>query len=109
MAVRPPGAQKNARYDPLAAAFDYEAAGEAATSLGLAGKKVEDTLAALRKCASGEPEHGERIADAATAVYHYFIQREIMGMRRHEGAIREYAIPAEVLARLGAVKRNNTR
>jgi hypothetical protein len=40
---------------------------------------------------------------AAQAVYAYFIQRELCGLRRHRDVIREYAIPDEVLARLGAM------
>ena len=36
------------------------------------------------------------------AVYAYFIQREVCGFRRHDEIIREFAIPQEVLARLGA-------
>ena len=43
-----------------------------------------------------------RLKAAAVAVHHYFIQRELMGMRRHDGVIREYGIPRAVLARLGA-------
>jgi len=38
----------------------------------------------------------------AEAVYAWFIQRELCGMRRHDSLIRDYAIPREVLARLGA-------
>lgn len=39
---------------------------------------------------------------AADAVHAYFIQREFCGLRRHDGVIREYGIPREVLVRLGA-------
>ena len=39
---------------------------------------------------------------AAEAVYAYFIQRELCGMRRHQDVIREYQIPNAVLVRLGA-------
>ena len=39
---------------------------------------------------------------AAEAVYAYFIQRELCGMRRHQDVIREYRIPNAVLVRLGA-------
>lgn len=102
MAVRAPGSAKNARYDPLAMAFDYEAAGEAAFSLGLAGKRVEAAMARLRATAPENDAREARLKAAATAVHHYFIQREVMGMRRHDGVIREYGIPGEVLVRLGA-------
>ncbi|MEZ5813087.1 MAG: DUF6665 family protein [Rhizobiaceae bacterium] len=82
-------------------AFDYEAAGEAAFSLGLAGKRVEAAMALLRQTAPEDEVRGARLKAAATAVHHYFIQREVMGMRRHEGVIREYGITREVLVRLG--------
>ncbi len=88
--------------DPLSAAFDYEAASEAAYSLGLAGRRVERTLAALRDCHGDADQRDRWLKLAATAVHHYFIQREILGLRRHESVIRDYEIPGEVLARLGA-------
>ncbi|WP_367718396.1 DUF6665 family protein [Nitratireductor sp. GISD-1A_MAKvit] len=39
---------------------------------------------------------------AADAVHHYFIQRELCGLRRHDDVIADLAIPPRVLARLGA-------
>ncbi len=102
MTVRPPSqlAQKTA--DPLARALDYEIAGEMAAALGSAGRKVEKALAALGRCAPDDPGRPMALKRAAAAVHAYFIQRELCGMRRHEAVIREYAIPREVLARLGA-------
>lgn len=88
--------------DPLAAAFQYEAAAEIAVSLGLAGKRVEATLAALKATGREDPLREERLKAAAKAVHAYFIQREIIGLRRHQLIIREMGIPGEVLARLGA-------
>lgn len=87
--------------DPLGF-LDYEIAAEKASALGRAGHKVERTLAALRAF-DGEPDQRRPLLrEAADAVYAYFIQRELCGMRRHHDAIRDYAIPNEVLARLGA-------
>ena len=94
--------RKNDGSDPLSAAFDYEAAGEAAVSLGLAGKRVERAMAQLRDSTVDRDRRAPLLREAAIAVHHYFIQREIMGMRRHDGVIREYGIPREVLVRLGA-------
>ena len=76
--------------------------GGKASALGRAGDKVEQTLAALKAHAGGQPERPVLVKEAAEAVYAYFIQREICGMRRHQDVIREYAIPNEVLVRLGA-------
>jgi hypothetical protein len=82
--------------------LDIEIAAEKAAALGRAGEKVEQTLARLRSLDRGAPERTVMLKDAAEAVYAYFIQRELCGMRRHHDAIRDYAIPNEVLVRLGA-------
>lgn len=88
--------------DPLAAAFRYEAAADMAVSLGMAGRKAELALAALRSTDGGDPARADRLKDAARAVHAYFIQRELIGLRRHDALIREMGIPNEVLVRLGA-------
>ena len=85
-------------FNPL----DHEIAAEKASALGRAGEKVEKTLARLRGCEPGAPERPECLKAATRAVYAYFIQRELCGLRRHNDAIRDYAIPPEVLVRLGA-------
>lgn len=82
--------------------LDVEIASEMASALGRAGDKVEQTLARLRLHERGAPNRAALLKDAAEAVYAYFIQRELCGMRRHHDVIREYAIPQEVLVRLGA-------
>ena len=82
--------------------LDHEIAAEKAAALGRAGERVERALGALRAAEQGSPERAAFMKDAADAVYAYFIQRELCGLRRHGDVIREYAIPAEVLARLGA-------
>jgi hypothetical protein len=103
MALRPPTRFSAAPTGELLFdAFQHEIAGEKAASLGRAGTRVEDALAALAACSRDAPGRPAMVKAAAAAVHAYFIQREICGMRRHGDAIREYAIPAEVLARLGA-------
>jgi len=82
--------------------LDHEIAAEKAASLGRAGEKVEKALRRLDDCEPSAPERPQCLKAAAEAVYAYFIQRELCGLRRHHDAIRDYAIPAEVLARLGA-------
>jgi hypothetical protein len=103
MTLRPP-----ARYGSLPATrlgpdpLEVEIAAEKAAALGRSGEKVEQTLARLNACERGTPERAESLKSAAEAVYAYFIQRELCGMRRHQDVIREYGIPNEVLVRLGA-------
>lgn len=83
-------------------ALDYEVAGEKASSLGRAGALVEVRITRLNSFAGSKAERLPLVREAANAVYAYFIQRELCGLRRHDDAIRQYRIPREVLVRLGA-------
>lgn len=82
------------------AVLNYELMGEQAHSLGLAGRKVEAALAALRN------HEGEGRAvvlkAAADAVWGFLIQRELMGLRDRAAIVAHYGIPREVMNRLGA-------
>ncbi|MBN9073731.1 MAG: hypothetical protein J0H34_19490 [Rhizobiales bacterium] len=82
--------------------LELEIAAEKASALGRAGEKAERCLAELRAAGRDSPQRAALLKDAADAVYAYFIQRELCGLRRHHQIIREYDIPNEVLARLGA-------
>ena len=81
--------------------LDHEIAAEKAAALGRAGERVEISLRRLNEMGQGQ-DRAALLKEAAAAVYAYFIQRELCGMRRHQDVIREYAIPNEVLVRLGA-------
>ena len=103
MTLRPPAQYATSgKAEALSNLLDYEIAAEKAAALGRAGDRVEKTLARLRLYERGAPERVALLKEAADAVYAYFIQRELCGMRRHHDVIREYAIPNEVLVRLGA-------
>ncbi|MGO8389059.1 DUF6665 family protein, partial [Rhizobium johnstonii] len=43
--------------------------------------------------------------DASDAVWAFFIQRDICGLRNNRDAIHRYGIPNEVIARLGAIRK----
>ena len=83
---------------------EQEILGEMASSLGHAGRKVEQALARLREdeAALDSEAREKRLRAVAAAVHAYFIQRELCGMRRHDDVVREMGIPRRVLARLGA-------
>ncbi|PBC21064.1 MULTISPECIES: DUF6665 family protein [unclassified Mesorhizobium] len=102
MSLRPPS--HLAGSSAAEAAFDalgHEVLAEKAAALGRAGQKVEETLAMLRDNAD-EELRPKLLKQAAEAVHGYFIQRELCGLRKHDGVIREYDIPRAVLVRLGA-------
>lgn len=107
MSLRPPSrysasALSGATGEGLFTPLDHEIAAEKASALGRAGDKVEKALARLRDCDASAAGRPQCLKEAVQAVYAYFIQRELCGLRRHHDAIRDYAIPAEVLVRLGA-------
>jgi len=84
------------------AVLEHEMAGEAAANLGRMGGRVTTTLAALK--AANADARPAALDDAVRAVWYYFIQREACGQRDHREAIALYAIPREVLGRLGTVR-----
>lgn len=106
MSLRPPRSlfSQQAGFNPL----EYELASERADALGRQGRKVEATLARLAECTKDEGSEVAReklLDDAAEAVWALFIQREVCGLRNNRDVIGRYAIPGEVLARLGASRK----
>lgn len=83
-------------------ALGHEIMAEKAAALGRAGEKAGASLRRLAACEPGTPERAVALKEAAQAVQSWFIQRETCGLRRHQDVIREFAIPREVLVRLGA-------
>ena len=103
MRIPIPGGGSRRIPDPL----EHEVAGEKAAALGHSGHRMERALAALRENdAPPRSEERERLLDeAAERVWAYFVQRELCGIRDHRGAVADYAIPPEVMNRVGAVKK----
>jgi len=103
MAVRPP--QGNARKASVAA-LDYEIAQEQASALGRLGRALEAALAALADHdTAGLPGDGTRkalVQQASEALWYFIVQREACGLRDPRPVIRDYRVPAEVYARMGA-------
>ena len=65
-------------------------------------------MAALRAfdATPGAPEDRLKLVrKAAREVWAFLVQRELCGMRDRNQVIKEYGIPGEVLARLGAVEK----
>jgi hypothetical protein len=81
-------------------ALDHEILAERASSLGAAERQVIDAIAAL---AAATTDRDHRLAAARQQVWQYFVQRELVGFRRHTDVIQELGILPEVLAGLGAM------
>lgn len=82
------------------AVLRYELLEEQAHALGRMGRKMEQALAALRDH-QGEGRDAVLKA-AADATWAFLVQREVMGLRDRSAVVAQYAIPREVLNRLGA-------
>jgi hypothetical protein len=82
------------------AAFNHEVAGEQAAAIGRMGRRAEAALAAL-SAHEGEGR-AEVLKKAADAVWCFFVQREVMGLRDRAQIVADYQIPGEVMVRLGA-------
>lgn len=85
-------------------ALDHEILAERASSLGAAERKVVDAIAAL-----DGPDHATALAAARKVVWEYFVQRELVGFRKHTDVIADLGIPREVLVGLGAMTANAPR
>jgi hypothetical protein len=88
-AVRPQAGQ---------AALESEIQQERASSLRTAEQKVIASLAAWR---AAEGDGAEPLKAARYAVWAYFVQRELIGFRRHADVIGDLGIPPVVLNGLG--------
>ncbi|MDR7219643.1 DUF6665 family protein [Aminobacter aminovorans] len=99
--VRPPSILSN-RSEQTLNVLEYELLAEKAAALGRSGDRVGEAMAKLTAHQGDTERRRVLVKAAADAVYAYFIQRELCGLRKHDDAIRDYAIPREVLVRLGA-------
>jgi hypothetical protein len=86
-------------------AITYILKQEAAVSFGLAGKKLEIALEALRRL-DGDPRHDRQrraqlLHNAAYLLSAYLIQREALGLRDHADVNSQFKVPREVWNSVG--------
>jgi hypothetical protein len=83
--------------------LDTELLAEKASALGDAGRKVEQALKRLMEFAGEAGEERQALVyEASQAVWAFFVQRELCGLRDQKAIIRDMAIPTEVLLLMGA-------
>jgi hypothetical protein len=90
-----------------------EFAQEKASALGRLGRALEAALAALAAFdarerheapAAGRGElRAALVTEASVALWHFVVQREACGLRDLRYVLRDYRVPAEVAARMGAL------
>src|SRR4051812_32681467 len=83
------------------ATLEAEMAAEQASALGRLGRDLEAALERLKASDAvgpgNRPDRAALVQAAADAAFNYFVQRESIGIHDHRLAIRDYAIPNEVL------------
>ncbi|WDR03716.1 hypothetical protein PSQ19_06570 [Devosia algicola] len=84
------------------AALQNEIAAERASSLGAAERHV---VAALERLEKATANRDNALNEARRLVWQYFVQRELVGFRRHTDVIHELKITPEVLVGLGVMPR----
>ena len=90
-----------------------EFAREKASALGRLGRALEAALAALaefdaghshQSCAAEERQlRASLVAEASVALWHFVVQRDACGLRDMRYVLRDYRVPPEVAARMGAL------
>ncbi len=107
MSLRPPSNLSGLRAtESPDQVFRHEILAEQASSLGAAGRRVECALEALRAHDEGRSPAADRkelLSRAAYAVWCFFVQRELAGLRGQQDVIRHYRISREVLNNVGRV------
>ena len=104
--------QRRMKHSPADALAD-EFAREKASALGRLGRALETTLAALAQFDAGHSREASAaedrqlraslVAEASIALWHFVVQREACGLRDMRYVLRDYRVPPEVAARMGAL------
>jgi hypothetical protein len=96
-----------ARSEGAHQAVTLEIAQEKAASLGRAGRRLDDALAALQRLDGSGParppsaEREDALTEAAEALFFFVVQREACGLRDTAELLRELGVPMEVQLRMG--------
>jgi hypothetical protein len=93
--------------------LEHEFARERAAALGRLGRRLEAALSALSQwdaenasdASSDEQRHKRALltSQASTALWHFVVQREACGLRGMRAVLRDYRVPPEVAAAMGAL------
>src|SRR5262245_23278926 len=86
---------------------------EKVSALGRLGRALEARLAALAQFDAGSSDaasgvesrqlRAPLVAEASVALWHFVVQREACGLRDLRYVLRDYRVPREVAARMGAL------
>jgi hypothetical protein len=91
--------------------LQYEIREEQASTIGRLGRNLRDALDALdafdRQAiapSKRDPQRVRLVDAAAYALWNFVVQRDCSGFRFTERVLEDYAVPAEVRAKMGTVR-----
>jgi hypothetical protein len=95
--------------------LEYELRQEQAATIGRLARELRDALDALdtfdRHASSSttsadkrDPQRARLVDAAAYALWNFVVQRECCGFRWTDQVLKDYAVPGEVHAKMGAVR-----
>src|SRR5262249_16302228 len=92
--------------------LEYELRQEQAATIGRLARELRDALDALNTFESSaqpasdgsDPQRALLVDAAAYALWNFIVQRECSGFRWTEQILKDYAVPGEVRAKMGAVR-----
>jgi hypothetical protein len=96
--------------------LEYEIRQEQAATIGRLARELRDALDGLdtfnRRAISGKtaansrdhPQRARLVDAAAYALWNFVVQRECSGFRGTEEVLKDYAVPVEVRAKMGAIR-----
>ena len=96
--------------------LEYEIRQEQAATIGRLARELRDALGALDTFNSAkansakagadsrDPQRARLVDAAAYALWNFVVQRECSGFRGTEQVLKNYAVPVEVRAKMGAVR-----
>jgi Family of unknown function (DUF6665) len=107
--MKPFGKVPPGRREAALASVEDEIRGERARALGRTIRALEDALAALSgpvpASRAGRAAREELVLDAAERLWFAVVQREALGLHRHDQLLRELRVPEEVARRMGPRRR----
>jgi hypothetical protein len=84
--------------------LQYEIRQEQAATIGRLARELRDALDALDAADRSGPDRARLVDEAAYALWNFVVQRECSGFRDTEYVLKDYAVPAAVRAKMGAVR-----
>lgn len=84
--------------------LQYEILEEQVSTIGRLGRELQGALDALAACDRGDAQRARLVDAAAYALWNFVVQRDCSGFRFTQQVLDDYAVPAEVRVKMGAVR-----